>query len=258
MVSGSSQCIVDAGPFGPFRGGHSHADTLSIVARRGEQDLLIDPGTFTYVADPKWRNMFRGTAAHNTIRLQGLDQADPAGSFGWRHPPQVILKQWHSDKQQDYLDAECRYRGFRHRRRVLFLKPRLLFILDDVEGAEIHAEQFWHLKGPVAMLTAACFRVAGAGTLVLALNGGTAELGEAGEFGWQSLAFGVKEPSPVIVSRRNGKGTLRFGAVLGFTAPKSASELTVAGTDGGVQMLLKGAWKAAIVFPASGIPASVA
>ena len=52
MVSGDRQILIDAGPFGPGSAGHSHSDTLSIVARSGQEWLLIDPGTFTYVGDP--------------------------------------------------------------------------------------------------------------------------------------------------------------------------------------------------------------
>jgi len=254
MVSGDAQCLVDAGPFGPFRAGHSHADTLSIVARRGDQDLLIDPGTYTYVGDTGWRNMFRGTAAHNTIRLQGVDQADPAGPFGWRNPPEVSMKQWHTDAKQDYVDAECRYRRLRHRRRVLFLKPQFLFILDDLEGDEIDAEQFWHTGARIEMLTPGCFALSGGGALVLALSGAAVDLTEAGEFGWRSPVLGVKEPTPVIVSRRRGTQSLRFGAMLAFCPPKSPSALALKTAEDDLRMDLTGEWNASVVFPESGSP----
>jgi hypothetical protein len=41
-------------------------DTLTIVVRLGADEILIDPGTCTYVADPTLRNCFRGSVAHNT------------------------------------------------------------------------------------------------------------------------------------------------------------------------------------------------
>ena len=254
MASEGSQCIIDAGSFGPFRGGHSHADTLSIVARSGSEELLIDPGTYTYVGDPKWRDMFRGTAAHNTIRLQGLDQAEPAGAFGWRNPPQVTLQAWHSDEHQDYLDADCRYREFRHRRRVCFLKPQLLFILDEIEGDEIDAEQFWHTTGRIEMLTPGCFALTGGGTLVLALAGATVDLTEGGEFGWRSRAFGSKEPTPVIVSRRHGRQSLQFGATLAFSSPTCPSTLTLARVPNGIRVDLDGAAKVSVTFSQSSPP----
>ena len=78
MVSDDVQVVIKAGPFGEGSGGHSHSDVLSLTARVGCREVLIDPGTFTYVADPAERNRFRGSAAHNTVRIDGRDQAVPA------------------------------------------------------------------------------------------------------------------------------------------------------------------------------------
>ena len=251
MRAGAAHCIVDAGPLGPFRAGHGHADALSIVARTGGQDLLIDPGTFSY-SDAHWRDVFRGTAAHNTVRLNELDQADPAGSFGWRNLPEVALREWNTDACTDFIDAECRARGFRHRRRVLFVKPELLFILDDIDGGQIGAEQFWHPGGPVEMLTPGCFRIAGAGTLVLALT--SAELSEGGEFGWRSPALGLKHPAPLIVCRQTGAPAVRFGAVLAFAAPAAPSALAIVSAGEDTRLTLTGARQASVTFPAAGVP----
>jgi hypothetical protein len=251
MRAGAAHCIVDAGPLGPFRAGHGHADTLSIVAWAGDHDLLMDPGTFSY-SDARWRDVFRGTAAHNTVRLNRFDQADPAGSFGWRNLPEVTFREWHTDESADFLDADCRSRGFRHRRRVMFVKPQLVFVLDDIEGGQIEAEQFWHPGGPVAMLTPTCFRIAGAGTLVLA--GASAELSEGGEFGWRSPAFGLKHPAPLIVCRQTGVPAVRFGAVLAFAAPEAPSALQIVNAGEDIGLSLTGAWQASLTFPASGVP----
>ncbi len=252
MRSGAAHCIVDAGPFGPFRGGHSHADTLSIVAGTRDQELLIDPGTFTYAGDSPWRNRFRGTAAHNTVRVGQLDQADPAGPFGWRNPPQVGIREWHSDTSADFLDAACRYRGFLHRRRIFFLKPELLFVLDDIEGDQIEAEQFWHLHGEVEERGRGCFQIGEAG--ILFLNGDAAELSEGGEFGWRSPAYGLKEPSPVIVTRGRGDAAVRFGAVLAFSKTPGEGKLVVTNSADEVEMRLEGIWNIAVAFPTSGMP----
>jgi hypothetical protein len=257
MRSGAAHCIVDAGPFGPFRGGHSHADSLSIVAstidpRTNHRDLLIDPGTFTYAGNSPWRDRFRGTAAHNTVRIGGLDQAEPAGSFGWRNPPQVEILEWRTEASADFLDAACRYRGFRHRRRVFFLKPELLFVLDEVEGDRIEAEQFWHLRGEVEERAPGCFRIADAGMLVL--NGDSPELSQGGEFGWRSPAYGLKEPGPVILSRRAGGGPVQFGAVLAFSASSAEAGLVVANSGDQVEMFLGGPWNRSVTFQSSGMP----
>lgn len=244
MQSGDVHCIVDAGSFGPFRAGHSHADALSLVARKGDRELLIDPGTFTY-SDSYWRDLFRGTAAHNTVVLNGLNQADPAGSFGWRNLPEVTLRQW----SPNFLDADCRYRGWVHRRRVLFAPPELLFILDEIGGDQINddridAEQFWHPGGPVRMITPSCFQIGEAGTILFAPGDAPAEVRE----GWRSKVFGSKQPAPVIVC----KGRARFGCVLAFSAPLEGGELAMNLAGNEVRLTLAGAWEATAVFPPSG------
>src|SRR6185295_4997346 len=113
------QLIVDAGPFGHGSAGHSHSDTLSVVANAGAEEILIDPGTFTYVSDSKARNWFRGSAAHNTVRLDKHDQAIPAGPFRWIRVPGVKIVEWNSTADRDYLHAICTTCDATLRRRVL-------------------------------------------------------------------------------------------------------------------------------------------
>ncbi len=65
--------IFDCGPLGD--GGHGHYDALSIEVAAGGRPLIIDPGRFTYHEDKlNWRHRFKGTAAHNTVCVDGLDQ----------------------------------------------------------------------------------------------------------------------------------------------------------------------------------------
>ena len=144
MAHRDLQIVVKAGPFGEGSGGHSHSDVLSLAARIGNREILIDPGTFTYIADPEQRNAFRGSAAHSTVRIDGRDQATPAGPFRWSGKPAVTVARWASSAERDFLDASCSYAGYRHRRRVLFDKAgAVAIVLDSVEGAAW--EQFWQL-----------------------------------------------------------------------------------------------------------------
>ncbi len=147
MNAADRHILVDAGPFGPWGSGHSHSDSLSIVARSGEHDILIDPGTYTYVGDEAERNWFRGSSAHNTIRIDSLDQANPVNPFRWSDQPLVSVLSWTTTDDEDFLDAQCISRGITHRRRVRFIKPDLLLILDEVSGppGEHLVELFWHL-----------------------------------------------------------------------------------------------------------------
>ena len=187
MTCGEIHAVVDAGPFGALHSGHSHSDTLSIVVRSGGEEILIDPGTYTYTGEPEWRDWFRGSSAHNTIRIDRRDQAVMAGPFKWTGRPEVAILDWQTNSTRDILKAECRYAGFTHHRRVEFQKPDVFLIVDIVSGppGEHEIEQFWHLGS-----------LAARARLVLPAD---AELTES----WRSRTFGEKHPSPMLrVHRR--------------------------------------------------------
>jgi hypothetical protein len=210
--------IIDAGSFGFGGAGHSHSDTLSCIVSVGAQDLLIDPGTYTYVGGPLWRDRFRGSAAHNTVRIDGLDQATPAGPFRWRDTPQVQMLSWYSTSEFDALEATCTYSGFRHSRSVRFLKPDRLWILDQIEKlipdlVEREIEQFWHAGVSVARVDALTFLLGESATLWLS-RGSATDLYEGGESGWRSPAFAYKLPAPVLRVWRRVALPVRLGTVL--------------------------------------------
>ncbi|MGH9632324.1 MAG: alginate lyase family protein, partial [Bryobacteraceae bacterium] len=224
MEAGGHQVLVDAGLFGAGRGGHSHSDTLTIIARSGTEEILIDAGTYTYVGDAQWRNRFRGSAAHNILRVNGQDQAEPAGPFGWLSKPSVTVREWTTTARQDLLDAECTYSGIIHRRRILFLKPKLLFVLDQALGpaGEHLIEQFWHPGQPVSMITPACYRI-GSQALITFDGRNPVTCGEGGEYGWRSRALGKKEPAPYLCAAVRRSLPALFATVLEFTASTGAS-----------------------------------
>ncbi|MGA3238857.1 MAG: alginate lyase family protein [Bryobacteraceae bacterium] len=197
MQSGDTHLIADAGPMGPGGAGHSHADALSFVLRRGDEDLLIDAGTFTYVGDASLRNWFRGTAAHNTIRIDGLDQATPVNPFRWANKPDVVVNAWRTNSEEDFLDATCRYRGLEHRRVIRFAKPATIFVSDEVTGAggPHLLEQFWHSGEDVTEESPRNFRLGRTARLRLS-HDATLQIG--GAHGWRSRVFGNKEPAAVI------------------------------------------------------------
>ncbi len=196
MVADANQVIVDAGSFGPWKAGHSHADTLNIIVRRGSEEILIDPGTFTYTGDVRWRDWFRSTQAHNTIAIDSLGQATPSGPFAWADRPDAHVHDWRTSATADEIDAECRYRGFTHRRRVVFEKPGTTTVMDDVSGPPgTHSiEQWWHLGS-----------VGARDRIELPSD---AELVSS----WRSEMFGSKRESPAICVRRTGPLPMRFEA----------------------------------------------
>ncbi len=204
MIHGEVHILVDAGGFGSRRGGHSHSDALQVLIRIGEREVLIDPGTYTYVSDRARRNWFRSTAAHNTVRIDGAEQGAMDYPFGWRSRPEVTVEAWSPGDREDRLVAVCRYGGKSHRRTVVFQKrDGLVFIEDEIEaGPGDHtAEQFWHFGEPE-------------GAQILWPDGVETEYGRGREHGWRSRCLGQIEEASYAVARVRGAGTLRLQATI--------------------------------------------
>ena len=223
LESERARVLFDAGPFGTGSGGHSHADALAIVVERDGRPFLIDPGTFTYISSPERRDWFRGTAAHNTVRIDGLDQAAPAGPFRWIERPGVTLHSARFEDTRDFVDAECRYRGFVHRRRLLFLKPELLFVLDEISGPEgpHEIEQLWHFVGDHE------------GRLTL-----SAPVRE--ETGWVSPVFGVQTEAPVLRIFARTTLPLVLGAAIDLAREPMPGRLEIEPAPDGWRTLFQG------------------
>ena len=216
----SSQALsvqMDCGPFGWGSGGHSHSDTLSVIAWRGGEQIFIDPGTYAYVSDPEERNWFRSSAAHNTVRIDGLDQGRAGGPFRWNTKPEVVLKEWKPGRDGGVVEAECRYEQFTHRRRLLLEGDRLL-ILDEIDGlpGEHVCEQIWQLG-------------AGASSVSLAFSAPPARM--PSKF---SPAYGMKRSGEALVVKAVGQFPLRiamrleaegWGAAHGKITTEEAEEM---------------------------------
>ncbi len=145
--------VADAGPLG-FRSiaAHGHADALSFGLSVAGQPIFVDPGTFAYHTQQKWRDYFRGTSAHNTVRVDGVDQSVIGGNFMWSRHAQTKAIEWRAQNQGQQLIAE--HDGYRrlddpvtHRRSFSFdADQRELIIEDDFECNATHElEWFFHV-----------------------------------------------------------------------------------------------------------------
>jgi hypothetical protein len=146
----AQQVMIDAGPQGIGRSGHGHADALSIRFSLDGRRFLVDPGTYCYVCDGGERDLFRGTGAHNTLKVDQRDQAVPDGPFAWSSIPNVTTETWLNGQTFDFFAGSHDGYGrladaVRHRRSVFHVKGGLWFIRDAVEGRGTHLiEVFWH------------------------------------------------------------------------------------------------------------------
>jgi hypothetical protein len=222
------QMIVDVGPLGSF--GHGHADLLSVQCSVFGHACLVDAGTYAYTAEPEWRSYFRGTAAHNTVRIDGTDQAEPAGPFGWHERPRTTVRAWQSTSELDLVDAE--HTAFVaqgipvvHRRRVVFAKPHYWVVVDDLLGDGSHSAEwsFQFAPVPVSLTSggdAARADLPGGEALWVVPLSTTAirasvHTGEVAPIrGWVSPDYGRRVPAPMLVFAAQGPLPMRQLTVL--------------------------------------------
>ncbi|HEY5617956.1 MAG TPA: alginate lyase family protein [Vicinamibacterales bacterium] len=211
----SHHAILDIGPIGcPVSGGHGHADLLSIQCSIFGEPCLVDAGTYCYAGEPQWRDYFRSTAAHSTVIVDGVSQADPAGPFGWQRQPRVRLREWHSTPEFDFLDAE--HDGYLllpdpvvHRRRVIFVKPGYWIVVDDLSGSSRHQLDLTFQFGPlsVALATHPWARAQTPNGRVLWIcpfpSAPVQPALKCGELapinGWISRGYGERQPAPMLI-----------------------------------------------------------
>jgi hypothetical protein len=122
---------------------HEHADALSVLVRINTTLTLGDPGAGTYTGSTLIRNGFRGTHAHNTVTIDGLDQADALDTFKWINPVRTRLLAWETGDDADYVAAaHDGYTRLRepavHVREVLFVRPSFWIVVDRIDGVGTH------------------------------------------------------------------------------------------------------------------------
>jgi hypothetical protein len=218
--------VFDVGPLGcPTSAGHGHADLLSLHASVFGRPAIVDPGTYCYTRHRERRDRFRATAAHSTVRVDGADQAGPAGPFGWRRHPAARLLGWSSTSLGDFASGEHdAYPGVRHRRSVSFAKPSHWIVVDDLVGAGEHDVEARFQIAPVPVATGAdgWTRAAVDGTRGLllrtlgpaALTTRIVEGHDARGGGWISPAYGVRHPAPMVVVSGRARLPVRLVTLL--------------------------------------------
>jgi uncharacterized heparinase superfamily protein len=193
--------IFDCGPLGD--GGHGHYDLLSFEAWAGGRPLIVDPGRFTYSEEPpNLRRWFKGTAAHNTVCVDGLDQTPYA-----RKAPRGPAAQPHflgrtTRPGLDELTGEARSPAYEavHRRRIAFLDDRHWVVEDTLSGEREHRYDLrFHLAPGEAWLSGSAVL---ASDVALVIDGAE-EI--AIEPGWVSPRYGVKQEAPVVSAVAHGR-----------------------------------------------------
>ena len=210
---------MDVGPLGfGALAAHGHADALSFTLDVNDEQVFVDPGTYAYHDEPLWRRYFKSTRAHNTIVINGEDQAENRGPFLWgqrytTHVDHVVMS-------EDQFDVAAEHSGYYHKG-LRVIHHRTISCHPMSKRWDIH-DQFpgngtWsiellfhvHPERTVEQIAGSVFKITGGSyeiilTLTTHLRCRVA-MGETDPpLGWFSPVLGEKVPCPVIC----GEGTI--------------------------------------------------
>lgn len=254
--------VFDCGPLG--EGNHGHFDALSFELHAHGRPLVVDPGRYTYseAGATNWRLHFRGTAAHNTVCVDGLNQtryepravkdASRHAHGSVRHriagpaPDCTLVERAHGEGL-DLLHGRCASHAYDvvHERCIVFVDRRWWIVADTLRSDSEHDCALGFQLAPAA--EGACRLERG----VLSSPGLTLVQPErpghriALEPAWVSARYGRKAPAPRLVTRARGRD-VDFDSVL---VPWARGELqprvtlhALSGVDGSAASTLAVAW----------------
>ncbi|MGD9597528.1 MAG: heparinase II/III family protein [Steroidobacteraceae bacterium] len=208
LQEGSAVLLADVGRAGPdYMPGHAHADALSFELSLWGERVCVNGGTSTYDVSPE-RLRERGTAAHNTVTVDGRNSSDVWGSF--RLGRRIVNVSAELREARDCSILEGSFMGFYHagrwcrHHRTWKLTRQSLEICDEVSGLFRSCEaQFRLTPGWSATLTDRGCLIHSQDRVIELDTSSTIRI----ERGKWAPNFGVTVPVDVIwIALREGRG----------------------------------------------------
>ncbi|WP_229429317.1 alginate lyase family protein [Massilia sp. ST3] len=205
--------MLDCGPLGYLGiAAHGHADALALTLSVAGEECLVDPGTYSYWQEQKWRDYFRGTSSHNTVRIDGQDQSVSGGRFMWLKKARASIERMPSSPHEfEFRGSHDGYQRLsdpvRHVRSVRFDgASNTLVVRDEVAARKPHkVELFWHFAPELDVrLSSHGLSVRGK-RFVLQMQASGADLqlelvrgAENPPLGWYSRTYESRQPCEVL------------------------------------------------------------
>ncbi|MCB9048947.1 MAG: alginate lyase family protein [Lewinellaceae bacterium] len=219
---------VDTAPLGYLSiAAHGHADALSFFLEVDGLPYIADVGTYTYHSEPEWRSYFKGTLAHNTIRVDEKDQASNAGPCLWVDHYQPDLAFFAEEAGKVVVRGShdgYALLGVTHTRTYAFdMESEAIVITDNIESdgqhvyeipfhlhPQIQAEQGHGNEFALSHPRGRTMRLKLDESLQPRLIRG----GEEPILGWYSPSFLQKEPTTTIYSRLEKAGSFQLTTII--------------------------------------------
>jgi len=214
----------DAAPLGYLSiAAHGHADALSFLMQINGYPIFVDSGTYSYHVSKEWREYFVSTMAHNTVCIDGENQATQAGDTMWLNHFQCDVLEMQQSSNSDIIKAtHSGYKKVSHTRTIEFIKNEDRFIITDEiisNDNEIHdISILFHLHPDITISNAdksSFLLVHHSGIKVsLELEQQISEVkvvkGQTEPLlGWYSDSFMKKEPTFVIIANVKTKSSIK-------------------------------------------------
>ena len=218
-IAGSGFCETylhfDAAPLGFLSiAAHAHADALSFILHVDGFPVVVDPGTFTYHTQKDLRAYFVSTIAHNTVCVNGKNQANQAGPTMWLNHYKAKVVSC-DEKSGEVLATHNGYAsdGVTHMRKIQFNCDKNEFMIVDTLRCEkvatveipfhLHPETTVRLDGRMVALD-----VPGARRVMIELDEKLTYT--VRDDGWYSEHFGEKVPMQYLYAKTECKGDAVF------------------------------------------------
>jgi Heparinase II/III-like protein/Heparinase II/III N-terminus len=214
--------VFDAGSLGyPSIAAHGHADALSFCLGLDGEWWMVDPGTYAYHREAEWRDYFRGTSAHNTMMINGLNQSRIGGAFLWLEQAHACFESSGKEKdgEQYVRGMHDGYKaiGVLHHREIRYQSAKGIVEIKDIlenkkPNRPFHASIYFHFTPDMKLdLGKSSVLATKPGThrkLKIYLDmeyQWTVVKGQTGPIlGWYSPNIGEKAPAPVLIGNRQG------------------------------------------------------
>ena len=205
-------------------GSHGHYDALNFELAAYGQSLIVDPGRYTYSEQSEdgvnWRHYFKGTAAHNTVVVDGLDQMPYRCGRPVDREPVTTLKQFVSTTGFDYLHGQVISNQYPviHERMVFFVLPEYWIVTDRLTSEDNHDyDLYFHLTSRAQDQTSlvvhdVCHIICSPNLLIAQSSSPDTKV--AIEQGYVSPEYGIKHLAPVIKFSKQQASTTVFNTVL--------------------------------------------